>query len=65
MLNNVETMIRSNPTISTRLPIELTHYDVFKLKPDAQRREKLLEITEGKRLLRMQIRDLLIDRGII
>ncbi len=38
---------------------KLIHYEVYKLKSDALRREKFLKTTEGKRLLRQQIRDIL------
>lgn len=38
---------------------DLIHYEVYKLKSDAQRREKFLKTTEGKRLLRQQLRDIL------
>jgi len=37
----------------------LIHLEMYLLKSDAQRREKFLKTTEGKRLLRMQIRDIL------
>lgn len=40
-------------------PLELIHYEVYKIKSDATRREKFLKTTEGKRLLRMQLKDLL------
>ena len=43
-----------------RRPLELIHFEVYKLKSDALRREKFLKTTEGKRLLKQQIRDLLI-----
>lgn len=42
-----------------RRPLRLVHYEVYKLKSDAIRREMFLKTTEGKRLLRQQIRDLL------
>jgi putative endonuclease len=42
-----------------RRPLFLIHYEVYKLKSDALRREMFLKTTEGKRLLRQQIRDLL------
>jgi putative endonuclease len=47
-----------------RRPLELMHYEVYKLKSDAQRREKYLKTTEGKYFLRQQIRDLLIKLNI-
>ena len=54
----------SNKVASTknRNPI-LIHYECYKLKSDAQRREKFLKTTEGKRLLRQQLRDLLKEIG--
>ncbi len=52
----------SNKVISTKRkePV-LVHYEVYKCKSDAQRRERFLKTSEGKRLLRQQIRDLLIE----
>jgi len=44
---------------SKRLPIKLIHYEAYILKSDAKRREKFLKTTEGKRLLKLQIKDLL------
>lgn len=41
-------------------PIRLILYEAYILKSDAQRRERFLKTTEGKRLLRMQIRDYLV-----
>lgn len=38
--------------------IKLIHYESYSLESDARRREKFLKTTEGKRLLRQQIRDL-------
>ena len=40
-------------------PLKLIHYEAFLLKSDALRRERFLKTTEGKRLLKQQIRDLL------
>ncbi|HOX41058.1 MAG TPA: GIY-YIG nuclease family protein [bacterium] len=37
----------------------LIHYEGYVYKSDAQRRERFLKTTEGKRLLRQQIRDIL------
>ncbi len=42
-----------------RRPLKLIHYEVYLKESDARRREKFLKTTEGKRLLKMQIRDLL------
>ena len=41
-------------------PVKLIHYEGDILKSDASRREKFLKTTEGKRLLRQQIRDILL-----
>lgn len=46
-------------------PLKLIHFEVYKLKTDALRREKFLKTTEGKRLLRQQIRDILKDEKVI
>lgn len=48
-----------------KLPVKLLHLEIYRLKSDAQRRERFLKTTEGKRLLRQQIRDVLRDEGII
>jgi len=40
-------------------PLKLIHYEGYALKSDAVRREKFLKTTEGKRLLKQQLRDLL------
>jgi putative endonuclease len=48
-----------------RQPVELIHYEVYKLKSDAARREKFLKTTEGKRLLRQQLRDILAKQSAI
>lgn len=44
---------------SNRRPIKLIHIERYLLKSDAIRRERFLKTTEGKRLLRQQIRDIL------
>ena len=44
---------------SQRLPVRLIHYEAYSLESDARRRERFLKTTEGKRLLRQQIRDCL------
>lgn len=41
------------------LPCRLILYEGYALKSDALRRERFLKTTEGKRLLRRQIRDVL------
>lgn len=38
-------------------PVTLIHYEAYRKNSDAVRREKFLKTTEGKRLLRQQIRD--------
>lgn len=47
-------------TTSKYLPVRLIGYEAFNLKSDAQRREKFLKTTEGKRLFRQQYRDALV-----
>ena len=42
-----------------KLPLKLIHYECYMLKSDAQRREKFLKTTEGRRLLKQQIRDII------
>ncbi|MBU0647928.1 GIY-YIG nuclease family protein [Patescibacteria group bacterium] len=42
-------------------PIKLIHYEAYSLKSDCERREKFLKTTEGRRLLRQQIRDILAN----
>lgn len=42
-----------------RQPLTLLGYESYKFKSDAQRREKYLKTTEGKRLFRQQYRDVL------
>ena len=49
---------------SERLPIELIHYEAYTLESDARRREHFLKTTEGKQLLRKQIRDYLISQNM-
>ncbi len=41
------------------LPIMLIGYEAYILKSDAQRREKFLKTTEGRRLIKQQYRDIL------
>ena len=42
-----------------RQPLDLIHYEAYLLESDARRRERFLKTTEGKRLLRRQLRDVL------
>ena len=45
-------------------PIKLIGYEAYVLKSDALRREKFLNTTEGRRLLKQQYRDVLnLKRG--
>ena len=46
-------------TTSKYLPVTLLGYEAYILKSDAQRREKYLKTTEGKRLFKQQFRDIL------
>ena len=50
---------------SNRLPVKLIHYEAYYLKKDALRREKYLKTTEGKRFLKQQIKELLVELKII
>ena len=43
-------------------PLTLIGYEAYYLKSDAERREKFLKTTEGRRLLKQQYRDI-IDRN--
>ena len=47
----------------SRLPLELIHYEAYLRDSDARRREKFLKKSEGKKHLKRQIRDLLIELG--
>ena len=38
---------------------KLIHYEAYLLKSDVERREKYLKTTEGRRLIKQQIRDIL------
>lgn len=50
----------NNKVISTKhKQPKLIHYECYLKKSDAQRREKFLKTTEGRRLLKQQIRDIL------
>ena len=41
------------------------HYEAYGLESDARRRERFLKTTEGKRLLKQQIRDILIQKSVL
>jgi putative endonuclease len=49
-------------TTSKYLPVSLIGYEAYYEKSDAQRREKYLKTTEGKRLFRQQFRDVLLKK---
>ncbi|MCD6550467.1 GIY-YIG nuclease family protein [bacterium] len=40
-------------------PLKLIHYEAYLLKSDAERRERFLKTTEGRRLLKLQLKDIL------
>ncbi len=40
-------------------PLRLIGYEAYALKSDAQRRERFLKTTEGRRLLKQQYRDII------
>jgi putative endonuclease len=46
-------------------PLKLIHYEAYLLRTDADRRERFLKTTEGKRLLRQQLRDILLQEKVI
>ncbi len=51
-------------TITSKyLPVTLIGYEAYILKSDAQRREKFMKTTEGKRLFRQQYRDIISIPG--
>jgi len=50
-------------TTSKYLPVTLIGYESYALKSDAQRREKFMKTTEGKRLFRQQYRDIISHPG--
>ena len=58
---------RNGKVASTRgrRPLELLHAERYYLESDARRRERFLKTTEGKRLLRRQLRDVLSQKGVI
>ena len=39
----------------------LIHYECYKMESDARRRELFLKTTEGRRLLKQQLRDILLE----
>ena len=58
---------KNGKVISTKLrrPLELIHYEAYFKKSDATRRERFLKTTEGKRLLKQQLRDILVEKSVI
>lgn len=40
-------------------PVKMIGYEAYALKTDAMRREKFLKTTEGRRLLKLQYRDII------
>ena len=46
-------------------PLKLIHYEAYLKKSDALRREKFLKTTEGRRLLKRQLRDILQEFKLI
>lgn len=42
-------------------PLKLICYEAYLLKSDAKRREKFLKTTEGRRLLKLQLKDILFS----
>jgi putative endonuclease len=53
--------IESGKVTSTKhkRPLNLIAYEAYLLKTDATRRERFLKTTEGKRLLKLQLKDCL------
>ncbi len=45
-------------------PLKLIYYEAYLEKSDALRREKFLKTTEGRRLLKQQLRDILTKMGV-
>ena len=43
----------------SKRPLKFIYYEAYLLKSDAERRERFLKTTEGRRLLRQQLRDVL------
>lgn len=50
-------------TTSRYLPVTLLGYEAYGKKSDAQRRERFMKTTEGKRLFRQQFRDAINNVG--
>jgi len=48
-----------------KLPVELIHFEGYMVESDARRRERFLKTTDGKRLLKQQMRDILIQKNVL
>ena len=58
LVKRISDHTRGNVTTTSKyLPVILIGYEAYSLKSDAQRRERYLKTTEGKRLFRQQFRD--------
>ena len=54
-----EHQLKKVKSTKNKSPFRLIYYEAYLLKSDAQRRERFLKTTEGRRLLRQQLRDVL------
>jgi len=45
--------------------IELIHYEAYKAESDARRREKYLKTTQGKRMLKLMLKDSLSTQDVV
>ncbi len=43
---------------------KLIHYEAYLLESDARRREKFIKTTEGRRIIRQQLRDILMRNDV-
>jgi len=50
---------RGNVASTKNKNLKLIHYECYQLESDARRRELFLKTTEGRRLLKQQLRDIL------
>ncbi len=48
-----------------RRPLRLIHAEAYSLESDARRRERFLKTSEGRALLRKQIRDILEQQSLV
>lgn len=51
-----------NKSTKAYVPLELIHYEAYRDKRDAKRRENYLKTTKGKTTLRSMLKDYLSDR---